>query len=138
MVSYCTVWYMRRVTVTIDVPESRQDVYDFLDIQANHELFTDHMMRDWRCDGPERGVGSKVAWQKIPQRAILLADHPSGHATRPLGGDATPGRGTPRTRCTSLLNVLYGPMSSRQVRGPSICGQVPAARTAQEESAWAS
>jgi Polyketide cyclase / dehydrase and lipid transport len=54
------MWYMLPIQVSIDVPESREAVYDFLDIQANHELFTDHIMRDWRCEGPERGVGSKV------------------------------------------------------------------------------
>jgi hypothetical protein len=27
---------------------------------ANHESFTDHLMRDWRLSGPARGVGAKV------------------------------------------------------------------------------
>ena len=43
------------IKVSIDVPESREAVYDFLDILANHEVFTDHMMRDWHYEGPERG-----------------------------------------------------------------------------------
>jgi hypothetical protein len=46
---------MKPVRVSIDVPQAREDVYDFLDILANHELFTDHMLRDWRCEGPARG-----------------------------------------------------------------------------------
>ncbi len=46
--------------VSIDVPESREAVYDFLDILANHERFTDHMMRDWHYEGRERGIGSKA------------------------------------------------------------------------------
>jgi hypothetical protein len=37
---------MKPVRVSIDVPQAREDVYDFLDVLANHELFTDHMMRD--------------------------------------------------------------------------------------------
>jgi hypothetical protein len=40
--------------------QAREDVYDFLDVLANHELFTDHMLRDWRYEGPARGVGAKA------------------------------------------------------------------------------
>jgi carbon monoxide dehydrogenase subunit G len=54
------MWYMKPLRVTIDVPDAREDVYDFLDVMANHEPFTDHMLRDWRYSGPERGVGSKA------------------------------------------------------------------------------
>ena len=35
-------------------------MYDFLDVLANHELFTDHMLRDWRYAGPARGVGARA------------------------------------------------------------------------------
>ena len=35
-------------------------VYDFLDVMANHEGFTNHGLKDWECSGPERGVGSKA------------------------------------------------------------------------------
>jgi hypothetical protein len=51
---------MRPVRESIDVPQARDKVYDFLDVLASHELFTDHMMRDWRYEGPERGVGAKA------------------------------------------------------------------------------
>jgi Polyketide cyclase / dehydrase and lipid transport len=51
---------MKPVIVTIDVPQPREAVYDFLDVLSNHELFTDHMMRDWHFDGPARGIGSKA------------------------------------------------------------------------------
>jgi hypothetical protein len=54
------MWYMRPLSVSIDVSQPRERVYDFLDVLANHELFTDHMMRDWRFEGPDRGVGSKA------------------------------------------------------------------------------
>jgi polyketide cyclase/dehydrase/lipid transport protein len=50
----------RPVTVSIEVPQSRTDVYDFLDVMANHEPFTDHMLVDWSYSGPPRGVGSKA------------------------------------------------------------------------------
>ncbi|HVT68009.1 MAG TPA: SRPBCC family protein [Trebonia sp.] len=51
---------MKAVRVTIDVPQPREDVYDYLDVLANHERFTDHMMRDWRYEGPARGIGAKA------------------------------------------------------------------------------
>jgi len=51
---------MKPVRVSIDVPQAREDVYDFLDVLANHELFTDHMLRDWQCEGPARGAGAKA------------------------------------------------------------------------------
>src|SRR5262245_55434265 len=56
----CTIWYMKSVRVSIDVPQSREEVYDFLDVMANHESFNDHFLVDWRYSGPERGVGSRV------------------------------------------------------------------------------
>jgi Polyketide cyclase / dehydrase and lipid transport len=51
---------MRSLHVSIDVPQSRGDVYDYLDVLANHEQFTDHLMRNWRLSGPPRGVGPKA------------------------------------------------------------------------------
>jgi len=57
----CTIWYMiKPVRVSIDVPQSRENVYDFLDVMANHEPFTNHLMKDWKYSGPDRGVGSKA------------------------------------------------------------------------------
>ncbi len=51
---------IKSVQVSIDVPQSRTAVFDFLDVMANHECFTDHVLTDWTCSGPERGVGSKA------------------------------------------------------------------------------
>lgn len=48
------------VTVSVDVPQSQTDVFAFLDVLANHESFTDHMLVDWSCSGPDRGVGAKA------------------------------------------------------------------------------
>ncbi len=61
------MWYimfdLSPVRVQIDVPQACEDVYDFLDVMANHEQFTDHMLVNWRVAGPPappRGVGSKA------------------------------------------------------------------------------
>jgi len=49
---------MKSVTVSIDVPQTPGQVYDFLDVMAHHERFTNHYLTDWRCSGPSRGIGS--------------------------------------------------------------------------------
>lgn len=48
------------VSVSIDVPQARPDVFAFLDVMANHEPFTNHMLVDWSYAGPDRGVGSRA------------------------------------------------------------------------------
>ncbi|MDO8211664.1 SRPBCC family protein [Conexibacter sp. CPCC 206217] len=48
------------VQVSIDVPQSQPDVFAFLDVMANHEPFTDHMLVDWSYSGPASGVGSRA------------------------------------------------------------------------------
>lgn len=56
------MWYMiKPVRVNVDVPQPRPVVFDFLDVMANHESFTDHALTEWTCSGPARGVGSKAA-----------------------------------------------------------------------------
>jgi hypothetical protein len=50
----------RPISVSIDVPQPRTAVYAFLDVMANHEPFTDHMLVDWSYSGPPRGLGSKA------------------------------------------------------------------------------
>src|SRR5437764_10896625 len=49
---------MKPVRVAVDVPNPREQVFDFLDVVSNHEPFTNHMRQDWRYSGPERGIGS--------------------------------------------------------------------------------
>ncbi|SFY32584.1 SRPBCC family protein [Streptomyces atratus] len=49
---------MKSVTVSIDVPQTPEQVYDFLDVMAHHERFTNHYLTDWHYSGPGRGIGS--------------------------------------------------------------------------------
>ena len=51
---------MKPVTVSIEVPNSTHQVYEFLEVLGNHESFMDHFMVDWQLSGPKGGVGSKA------------------------------------------------------------------------------
>jgi Polyketide cyclase / dehydrase and lipid transport len=59
------------VTVSVEVPQDRQAVFDFLDVMANHEPFNDHLMRDWKLSGPPSGVGSKA---QVKTTALGMSD----------------------------------------------------------------
>jgi hypothetical protein len=51
---------MKPVTVSIEVPQPVEQVFDFLDVLANHEAFLDHFLVDWKFSGPARGVGARA------------------------------------------------------------------------------
>ena len=51
---------MRPVTVSVVVPKPVEEVFDYLDVLANHESFLDHFLVDWKFSGPARGVGAKA------------------------------------------------------------------------------
>jgi ribosome-associated toxin RatA of RatAB toxin-antitoxin module len=51
---------VKPVTVSVEVPNPPEQVYDFLEVLGNHERFMDHSMVDWELSGPRRGVGAKA------------------------------------------------------------------------------
>ena len=92
---------MKPVRVSIDVPQAREDVYDFLDVLANHELFTDHMLRDWRCEGPARGVGAKAKITAVAggrtdalDMEVIDAERPARTVERNVGASGRVATGT--------------------------------------------
>ncbi len=46
------------VTVAVEVARPRQEVFDCVDVAANHERWMDHLLKDWSFEGPPRGVGA--------------------------------------------------------------------------------
>jgi hypothetical protein len=51
---------VKPVTVEVSVSKPAGEVYEFLDVLANHEPFVDHLFKDWAFSGPARGVGAKA------------------------------------------------------------------------------
>jgi hypothetical protein len=99
---------MKPVTVSITVPVGRDEVYDFLDVLANHEPFTNHMLVDWTYSGPARGVGACARMRlKKPGRAdwmdleVIEAEPPCRTSEETVGA-----RGRRRTRGTYILEEL--------------------------------
>jgi hypothetical protein len=128
------------VTVSIEVPQDRAAVYDYLDVMANHEPFTDHLMRDWTLSGPDRGVGAKArvrvkamgvtdvvdievvdaaAPTRIVERNVAEKAGRTGQGTYTL--DALPGGGTRitfeyRWIVTPLADRLTAPLARAYIR----------------------
>ena len=59
------------VTVSVDVPQAIDRVFDFLDVMANHEAFNDHLLTNWQLSGPARGVGSAA---QVHSKALGVSD----------------------------------------------------------------
>jgi hypothetical protein len=49
---------MQPVTVSVEVARPRQEVFDYVDLLANHEDWLQRIYKDWRFEGPRRGVGA--------------------------------------------------------------------------------
>jgi hypothetical protein len=46
------------VIVAVEVARPRQEVFDHVDVLANHEVWRKNLYKDWRFEGPTRGVGA--------------------------------------------------------------------------------
>ncbi len=99
---------MKPVTVAATVPKSAAEVYEFLDVLANHEGFMDHMLVDWKFSGPKQGVGARararantVGSQDWTDFEVVEAEPPSRIVEEGVGAD-----GKRRTRGTYRLEQL--------------------------------
>jgi Polyketide cyclase / dehydrase and lipid transport len=102
---------MKPVRVSVDVPNPRPEVYEFLDVLGNHEQFTDHFMVDWELSGPKRGVGAKASVmvkatgeKDRTEMEVVEADAGRRIVEEGKGGS----RGTRRTRGSYTLEDLPG------------------------------
>ena len=102
---------MKPVSVSIEVPTSPQRVYEFLEVLANHEQFTDHFMLDWQLSGPQRGVGAKanVRVKATAEKDWTDVEIVEADAGRRLVEETTGGPSAKRrTRGTYLFEPLPG------------------------------
>ena len=102
---------MKPVTVSAEVPKPREEVYEFLDVLANHEQFTDHFMVDWQLSGPRRGVGAKanVRVKATGEKDWTDMEVVEADAGRRIVEEGTGGSGGKRrTRGTYALEDLPG------------------------------
>lgn len=125
---------MKPVTTSVRIDRPREDVFSFLDVLANHEQFTDHMLVDWSFEGPAAGVGGKARMRaKVPgeqwmELEVLESVRPvrtvevtvGAHGKRRTRGtytlDETPDGATD---VHFQLEYLRAPLSER-LRGPLI------------------
>ncbi len=99
---------MKPVTVSVAVPQPVEEVYDFLDVLANHESFLDHFLVDWKFSGPARGVGARAETrasapmsQDWTEFEVVEAERPSRIVEEGVGL-----KGKRRTRGTYRLEPL--------------------------------
>ena len=99
---------MKPVTVSATVAKPVAEVYEFLDVLANHEGFMDHMFVDWKFSGPKRGVGAQgrarantVGSQDWTDFEVVEAEPPSRIVEEGVGAG-----GKRRTRGTYRLDEL--------------------------------
>jgi len=99
---------MKPVTASVEVPQPREEVFDFLDVLANHEQFTDHFLVDWNLSGPSAGVGAHARMKvKSPgpddwlDMKVVAAERPRMTAEESYGA-----KGKRHTRGTYMLDEL--------------------------------
>jgi uncharacterized protein YndB with AHSA1/START domain len=102
---------VKAVTVSAEVPNPREQVYEYLEVLGNHERFMDHFMVDWKLSGPRKGVGAKAnvrvkatAEKDWTDVTVVEADPPHRLLEETVGG---PGAKR-RTRGTYTLEGLPG------------------------------
>ena len=101
---------MLPVTVTATTTRPVGEVYDFLDVLANHEPFVDHLFTEWSFSGPERGVGARArARTNAPgSQDWTEFELVESEASRRIVEQAVGAKGRRRTRGTYALEARSG------------------------------
>lgn len=101
---------MKPVKVSVEVARPREEVFDYIDVLANHEAYMDHMFDKWTFSGPARGVGAKAKARVAAPGSNEIAEFEVVAAERPVRTVETgvSARGKRRTRGTYALTELPG------------------------------
>ena len=101
---------MKPVTVSVEVARPRAEVFEFLDVLANHERFMDHLFVDWSFSGPARGVGAKARARVNAPSSREWAEFEVVEAQAPerYVEEGVSSNGKRRTRGSYLLEELPG------------------------------
>jgi polyketide cyclase/dehydrase/lipid transport protein len=101
---------MKPIRVSVDVDRPREEVFAFLDVLANHERFTDHMLVDWSYAGPAAGVGARARMRaKVPGRTDWIdMEVVAAEAPVTTTEESVSAGGRRRTRGTYTLEELPG------------------------------
>lgn len=99
---------MQPVTISVDVPRRRQDVFDYIAVMPNHEGWLDHLYKDWRFEGPRRGVGAiaKARVDAPSSREQVEFELTASTAPSTLVEEGQSAHGKRRTRGTYRLSDL--------------------------------
>jgi ribosome-associated toxin RatA of RatAB toxin-antitoxin module len=101
---------MKPVTVVATVAKPPAEVFEFLDVLANHEGFLDHYLTDWEFAGAQRGVGARA---KARVNATMSQDYfefevMEAEAPRRIVEQGVSAGGKRETRGTYRLEELPG------------------------------
>lgn len=99
---------MKPITVSVRVDRPREEVYAFLDVLANHEPFTNHMLVDWSVSGPAAGVGARARMRANlpgPEDWVEMTVVDAQPAER-IVEESVGAKGRRRTRGTYTLHAL--------------------------------
>lgn len=101
---------MKPVRVSVTVAKPREEVFDFLDVLANHEAYMDHMFVHWTFSGPARGVGAKARARVSAPASQEFAEFEVVESERPLRTveQAVSSNGKRRTRGAYNLGQAPG------------------------------
>ena len=99
---------MEPVAVSVVVAKPREEVFDYLDLLANHETFMDHMFKKWTFSGPPRGVGAKGRATVSAPGSNEIAEFEVVESERPerTVEESVSAKGKRRTRGTYRLTAL--------------------------------
>jgi hypothetical protein len=101
---------MKPVAVSVTVVKPREEVFDHLDLLANHATFMDHMFINWTFSGPATGVGAKARAKVDAPLSREFAEFEVVESVRPerTVEEGVSAHGKRRTHGTYRLEELPG------------------------------